>query len=190
MRCAAAYSRRVGAGEVAGLLVLLGVVGVLTAIVGSGIEAGPVKFPAIPGSRQKPLAVASVLVAAGGLGWWVVQQRSGSEGGAETTVATEAARTSHLRISLIPAESSVRVGDTLAVRAEVYDSRGQQLGRGQCQLDWRDEATGWNETTPCVATASEPSVTKPGPHRVTAQAEGLAGLDARGSGAVRVTVRS
>jgi hypothetical protein len=56
---------RVDAGQVAGLLVLLGVVGVLAAIAGSGIEAGPVKFPSIPGSRQKPLALASVVVIAG-----------------------------------------------------------------------------------------------------------------------------
>jgi len=36
------------------------VVGVLAAIVGSGIEAGPVKFPSIPGSRQKPLALSLI----------------------------------------------------------------------------------------------------------------------------------
>ena len=179
------------AGQVAGLLVLLGVVGVLTAIVGSGIEAGPVKFPAIPGSRQGPLAVASLLVVAGGLGWWVVQQRStGSEGRASATTAPGIARTSNLRISLIPVASSIRVGDRLAIRAEVYDSRGQQLGRGQCQLDWSDSVTKWNETTPCVATVSELSVTKPGVHRVTARAEGLGGFVARGSGAVDVIVRS
>ena len=45
------------ASDVAGLLVLLGVVGVLAAIVGSGVEAGPVKFPSIPGARQKPLRI-------------------------------------------------------------------------------------------------------------------------------------
>jgi hypothetical protein len=59
----------VEAGQVAGLLVLLAVVGVLTAIVGSGVEPGPVKLPAIPGSRQKPLALVSVLVVAGGIAW-------------------------------------------------------------------------------------------------------------------------
>ena len=177
-------------GHVAGLLVLLGVVGVLTAIVGSGIEAGPVKFPAIPGSRQKPLAVASALVVAGGLGWWVVQQRSGGSGRVSATTAPGPVRTSNLRISLIPVASSIRVGDRLAIRAEVYDSRGQQLGRGQCQLDWSDSVTKWNETTPCVATVSELSVTKPGVHRVTARAEGLGGLVANGSGAVEVIVRS
>lgn len=174
------------AGQVAGLLVLLGVVGVLTAIVGSGIEAGPVKFPSIPGSRQKPLAVASVLVVAGGLGWWVVQQRTDSS--ASSTIATGTVRTSKLRVSLIPVANSVRLGQRLAIRAEVYDSRGQQLGSGQCQLDWSDSATSWSETTPCIATASEQSVAKPGVHRVTARAEGRGGLVARGSGMVSVTV--
>ena len=54
------------AGQVAGLLGVVGVVGVL---VGSGVEPGPVKLPAIPGSRQKPLALVSVLVVAGGIAW-------------------------------------------------------------------------------------------------------------------------
>ena len=70
------------AGQVAGLLVLLGVVGVLAAIVGSGVEAGPVKFPSIPSSRQKLLAVTSIAVIVGGVVWWIVQQHQPTQGGA------------------------------------------------------------------------------------------------------------
>lgn len=175
------------AGQVAGLLVLLGVVGVLAAIVGSGVEAGPVKFPSIPGSRQKPLAVASLVVIAGGVVWWAVQQQTGAHTAGATTAAGSAA-TGKLRVSLIPAASSIRVGDRLSVQAEVYNSLGQQLGRGQCRLSWRDAATDWNATTPCIATVSEPSLTKPGPHRVVARAEGLGGLLAQGTGSVDITV--
>ena len=177
------------AGQVAGLLVLLGVVGVLTAIVGSGIEAGPVKFPSIPGSRQKPLALVSVLVVAGGISWWVVQQQDGGNA-ATATLTSGTPPTGRLRVSLIPAASSVRVGDRLSIRAEVYDSRGQQLGSGQCQLDWSDSASNWTAATPCVATAIERSATGPGVHRVTARAQGLGGLLAQGSGSVEVTVGS
>ena len=177
------------AGQVAGLLVLLGVVGVLTAIVGSGIEAGPVKFPSIPGSRQKPLALVSVLVVAGGISWWVVQRQDGGNAGT-ATLTSRTPPTGRLRVSLIPAASSVRVGDRLSIRAEVYDSRGQQLGSGQCQLDWSDSASNWTAATPCVATAIERSATGPGVHRVTARAQGLGGLLAQGSGSVEVTVGS
>jgi hypothetical protein len=179
----------VDAGQVAGLLVLLGAVGVLTAIIGSGVEAGPVKFPSIPGSRQKPLALASILVVAGGVTWWVVQQHTRGEA-ATATLTAESTPTGKLRISLIPVANSVRVGDSLSIRAEVYESTGQQLGRGQCQLDWSDSATDWKATTPCIATAIEPSAAKPGIHHVTAKAQGLGGLLAEGSGAVDVTVRS
>lgn len=177
------------AGQVAGLLVLLGVVGVLAAIVGSGVEAGPVKFPSIPGSRQKPLALASVAVIAGGVVWWAVQQQTDAHTAGATTTAGSAA-TGKLRVSLIPAASNIRVGDRLSVQAEVYNSLGQQLGRGQCRLSWRDAATDWNATTPCIATVSEPALTKPGPHRVVARAEGLGGLLAQGTGSVDITVTS
>lgn len=176
------------AGQVAGLLVLLGVVGVLTAIVGSGIEAGPVKFPSIPGSRQKPLALASVLVVAGGVSWWAIQQQSGSNA-VTSGAATGPAPNGKLRVSLIPVASGIRLGDRLSIRAEVYNSLGQQLGHGQCQLDWTDAVTGSTATTPCIATFSEPSATKPGIHRVVVRAQGLGGLLAQGSGAVDVTVR-
>jgi hypothetical protein len=179
------------AGQVAGLLVLVGVVGVLTAIVGSGIEAGPVRFPAIPGSRQKPLALASVLVVAGGISWWVVQQHgAANERAATGTSGAQTAPTSRLRVSLIPVSNAVHVGERLSVRAEVYDSRGQQLGSGQCRLDWSDAASSWKATTPCIATAVEPTATTPGVHHLTARAEGLGGLLARGSGAVDVAVGS
>jgi hypothetical protein len=178
----------VDAGQVAGLLVLLGVVGVLTAIVGSGIEAGPVKFPSIPGSRQKPLAVASVLVVAGGISWWVVQRTTGNEQTVATTNAPPP--TEKLTISLIPESNDVHVGDDLMVSAEVSDSNGQQLGPGQCELDWRDSATNWHPTTRCFVTATEHSVTKPGVHHIIVSARGLGGLLARGSGTVDVTVGS
>lgn len=177
------------AGQVAGLLVLLGVVGVLAAIVGSGIEAGPVKFPSIPGSRQKPLALASILVVAGGISWWVVQQTTGSDK-ATTTTSTSPPPTGKLSISLIPKPNVVHVGDSLRVTAEVSDSNGQQLGVGQCELDWKDSATSWQRATGCKATATEGSVAKPGVHRITVEARGLGGLLARGSGSVPVTVSS
>ncbi len=176
------------AGQVAGLLVLLGVVGVLTAIVGSGVEAGPVKFPSIPRSRQKPLAVASVLVVAGGISWWVVQQTTGNgQAGPGTTASPP---THKLTVSLIPEANVVRVGGNLTVSAEVSDSNGQQLGSGQCELDWKDSDTAWQRVTVCGGTATEPRVTEPGVHHITVEAHGLGGLLARGSGTVPVTVSS
>jgi hypothetical protein len=177
----------VDAGQVAGLLVLLGVVGVLAAIVGSGIEAGPVKFPSIPGSRQKPLAVASVLVVAGGISWWVVQQTTGGRNATTTTPPP----TKKLTISLIPTSNDVHVGDDLKIKAEVSDSNGQQLGTGQCELDWRDSKTTWAPTTTCEGPGIERSITKAGVHNITVTARGLGGLLAHGSSRpLRVTVRS
>jgi hypothetical protein len=180
----------VDAGQVAALLVLFGVVGVLAAIVGSGIEAGPVKFPSIPGPRQKLLAVASIGVIAGGVVWWALQQRSGDEH-ATTSSATGANETPSetLRVSLIPRASRIRVGDRLSIQAEVYNSLGQQLGRGQCRLSWRDAVTSWSATTTCVTTVSEPGIATPGTHHVVARAEGLGGLLAHGEGSVDVTVQ-
>lgn len=175
------------AGQVAGLLVLLGVVGVLAAIVGSGIEAGPVKFPSIPGSRQKPLAVASVLVVAAGISWWVVQQRTGIGNATTTSVPPP---TERLTISLIPSSSDVHVGDDLKITAEVSDSNGQQLGTGQCELDWKDSKTRWDRNTTCGGTATEQSVTKAGVHDITVTAQGLGGLRAHGSRILPVTISS
>jgi hypothetical protein len=177
----------VDAGQVAGLLVLLGVVGVLAAIVGSGVEAGPVKFPSIPGSRQKPLAVASVLVVAGGISWWVLQQTTG--GGTAATTNTPP-RTEELTISLIPSSNDVHVGDDLKITAEVSDSNGQQLGTGQCELDWKDSKTSWDSTTRCGGTALQHSVAGTGVHEITVTAQGLGGLRARGSRTLPVTVKS
>lgn len=176
------------AGQVAGLLVLLGVVGVLAAIVGSGIEAGPVKFPSIPGSRQKPLAVASVLVVAGGISWWVAQQTTGGRNAATTTTPPP---TKKLNISLIPTSNDVHVGDDLKIKAEVSDSNGQQLGTGQCELDWRDSKTTWAQTTTCEGPGIERSITKAGVHTITVTARGLGGLLAHGtSRPLRITVSS
>ena len=175
------------AGQVAGLLVLLGVVGVLAAIVGSGIEAGPVKFPSIPGSRQKPLAVASVLVVAGGISWWVVQQTTGGRNATTTTPPP----TKKLTISLIPSSNDVRVGDDLKIAAEVSNSNGQQLGTGQCELDWRDSKTTWAPVTTCEGPGIERSITKAGVHDITVTARGLGGLRAHGSSRpLRVNVSS
>jgi hypothetical protein len=168
----------VDAGQVAGLLVLLGVVGVLAAIVGSGIEAGPVKFPSIPGSRQKPLAVASVLVVAGAISWWAVQQTTG---GRSATTTTTPPPTKKLNISLIPTSNDVHVGDDLKIKAEVSNSKGQQLGTGQCELDWRDSKTAWAPTTTCEGPGIERSITEAGVHEITVTARGLGGLRAHGS---------
>jgi hypothetical protein len=178
----------VDAGQVAGLLVLLGVVGVLAAIVGSGIEAGPVKFPSIPGSRQKPLAVVSVLVVAGGISWWVVQQTTGAGNAATTNTPPPSEK---LNISLIPSSNDVHVGDDLKIMAEVADSNGQQLGAGQCELDWKDSKTSWAPTTTCGGTHTEYSITKAGVHAITVTAHGLGGLLAHGrSKPLHVTVSS
>ena len=175
------------AGQVAGLLVLLGVVGVLAAIVGSGIEAGPVKFPSIPGSRQKPLAVVSVLVVAGGISWWVVQQTTGGRNATTTTPPP----TEKLTISLIPSSNDVHVGDDVKITAEVSDSNGQQLGTGQCELDWRDSKTTWAPVTTCEGPGIERSITKAGVHDITVTARGLGGLRAYGSSRpLRVNVTS
>lgn len=175
------------AGQVAGLLVLLGVVGVLAAIVGSGIEAGPVKFPSIPGSRQKPLAVASALVVAGGISWWVVQQ---TKAGGNATKTNTPPPTEKLTISLIPSSNDVHVGDDLKIAAEVADSNAQSLGTGQCELDWKDSKTSWAPTTTCGGTATEHSVAEAGVHKITVTAHGLGGLRAHGSRTLPVTVSS
>jgi hypothetical protein len=176
----------VDAGQVAGLLVLLGVVGVLTAIVGSGIEAGPVKFPSIPGSRQKPLAVASVLVVAGGISWWVVQRTPGN-GQAATTNTPPLTNT--LKVSVIPTPSYVDVGDTITLKAAVFDSNNGQLGTDQCELHWSDSRTNWTETTGCGPRGTERLVTHPGIHTIKAVAIGVRGIDARGQAKATVTVR-
>lgn len=175
------------AGQVAGLLVLLGVVGVLAAIVGSGLEAGPVKFPSIPGSRQKPLAVASVLVVAGGISWWVVQQTTAGVSAATTNTPPA---TEKLAISLIPSSNDVHVGDDVKITAEVSDSNGQQLGPGQCELDWKDSKTSWDATTRCGGAAIQHSVTTAGIHDITVTARGLGGLHAHASRTLPVTVSS
>ena len=176
------------AGKVAGLPVLLGVVGVLAAIVGSGLEAGPVKFPSIPGSRQKPLALASVLVVAGGISWWVVQQ---TRGGANATTTNAPPPTEKLHISLIPSPTDVHVGDDLKIVAEVSYSNAQQLGTGQCELDWKDSKTNGVWTTTCGGRpVTEYSVTKAGVHDIRVTAHGLGGLRAHGSTSRPVTVGS
>jgi hypothetical protein len=177
------------ADEVAGLLVLLGVVGVLAAIVGNGIAVGPVKFPRIPSSRQKLLAAASAVVIFGGV-WWVVQQGSGNgahSGGNPTQSETRA--TGRLRLALLPAPNEASVGETVTVGATVYDSLGQQLGNGQCLINWSDRLSQWTATTGCIAKVSERSVSKAGVHVIVAKAEGTAGVVGAGEAEVRITVR-
>jgi hypothetical protein len=176
------------ASDVAGLLVLLGVVGVLAAIVGSGIEAGPVKFPSIPGARQKPLALASALVAVGGLSWWIVQQTEGASTTTPPARSDTATAGKRLRVVLIPADSNRRLGQRLAVRSEVYETNGQQLGNGQCVLTWKDAANTSTATTGCTGTFAEPSVRPGGAHHITAAAQGTGGLLASGRGAVDIIV--
>lgn len=177
------------ADEVAGLLVLLGVVGVLAAIVGNGIAVGPVKFPRIPSSRQKLLAAASAAVIVGGV-WWVIQQGSGNgahSGGNPTQSETRA--TGRLRLALLPASNEASVGETVTVSASVYDSLGQQLGNGQCLINWSDTLSDWTATTGCIATVSDRSVPKAGIHVIVAKAEGTAGVVGAGKAEVRITVR-
>lgn len=177
------------ASQVAGLLVLLGVVGVLAAIVGSGIQAGPVKFPSIPGSRQKPLAFACAIVIAGGSTWWAVQQQSGESGNSTTETSSTPPPSGKLRVSLIPAQSNIRPGNTIVVHAEVYNSLGNQLGIGECQLSWSDTLTDQTATTRCIAKFTERAVSQPGVHLIRTRAQGLGGLLARGVGSVKVMVR-
>jgi hypothetical protein len=53
-------------------------------------------------------------------------------------VANTPPPTEKLTISLIPSSNDVHVGDDLKITAEVSNSNGQQLGAGQCELDWKD----------------------------------------------------
>ena len=176
------------AGKVAGLLVLLGVVGVLAAIVGSGLEAGPVKFAAIPGPRQKLLAAVSVAVIVGGVVWWVVQQPRPAGRPKASAVAVAPGT---LRIVLVPSSGNLRVGDTLSVSSNVMDADGG-LGTDPGVLPWRDDVGSRlvrSDTTKCLATFTEPSVSVAGIHRISARAEGLAGASGTGARSVEVTVQ-
>jgi hypothetical protein len=179
------------AGNVAGLLVLLGVVGVLAAIVGSGLEAGPVKFPSIPSSRQKLLAGASIAVLLGGVGWEIVLQQQKDTATPSTTNAAKATVTpGTLRILLLPTSSDLRVGDTLAVGSTVIDSDGE-IGTDQCVLTWHDEVESKlvrSDTTKCDATFKEPAVSKAGVHHITVTGEGQHGSSGTGRRSIDVTV--
>lgn len=177
------------AGQAAGLLVLLGVVGVLAAIVGSGLEAGPVKFPSIPRSRQKPLALASAVVIVGGAVWWVLQRQSGTGAKAPSgTGQTGPAPTGTLTVVLIPPNQNLRIGDPLPIQSQVDDSNSNQLGNGQCVMHWSDPASSFTQTTGCNATVTEPPLSAPGVHLITVKADGISGLHATGVGRVSVTV--
>ena len=175
------------AGKAAGLLVLLGVVGVLAAIVGSGIEAGPVKFRTIPRSRQVLLAVASVCVIAGGVGWWAVQ-RSGPGSIASATGVN--VPKGGLRVVLIPKRGNIARGEPIAVTSQVMDKDGG-IGTSQCAMHWQDVVHGVvvrSDTTECDATFTEPSADRAGVHTITARVEGTAGANGSGKGTVSVTV--
>jgi hypothetical protein len=174
------------AAQVAGLLVLLGVVGVLAAIVGSGIQAGPVKFPSIPSSRQKLLAITSVAVVVGGVIWSVSQRDPGSK----TDIAAPALPKGGLRIVLVPRHGNVTVGDDIGIASTVVDKDGG-LGDGQCAMSWRDVVDGKlvrEDTTPCDGTFTEPSASKVGVHRVNVSVEAMAGATGTGTRTVNVIV--
>lgn len=175
------------AGQVAGLLVLLGVVGVLAAIVGSGLEAGPVKFPSIPSSRQKLLAGASIAVIAGGVGWWAVQQQPAKS---TAKVAKPTITPGTLHIVLLPSNTNLRVGETLSITSTVADSDGE-IGVDQCVLTWRDEVNSKlvrADTTRCNATFTEQSVAMEGVHRITVTGEGMHGSSGSGTRSVDINV--
>jgi hypothetical protein len=174
------------AAQVAGLLVLLGVVGVLAAIVGSGIQAGPVKFPSIPSSRQKLLAVTSIAVAIGGVVWSLSQHQPSGDAG----VATQTVPKGGLRIVLIPTHANVSAGDDIAVASNVIDRDGG-LGYAQCAMRWRDVVDGKlvrEDTTNCNGTFTEPNASAMGIHRISVSAEGLNGGIGSGTRAVNVIV--
>jgi hypothetical protein len=176
------------AGQVAGLLVLLGVVGVLAAIVGAGLQAGPVKFPSIPPSRQRPLAVVSVLVVAGAAAWWAIQRHADS--GKATPQTNAVSRSGGLRVLLTPSSGNIRVGQALAVTSYVGDAGGQ-IGSSQCVMTWKDLVTGrvvYSDTTDCDATFRWTSVRPAGVHHITASAEGVRGAQGTGSRTVEVSV--
>jgi hypothetical protein len=153
-------------------------------------RSGAGQVPSIPGSRQKPLALASAVVIVGGVLWWAVQQQSGIRTRTPSIAGhSGAVANGKLRVVLLPARNNVRVGDALSVSAEVYDSLGDQLGTGQCVLTWSDRAVSdWKPTTQCIATASERSVSKAGVHRIVADADGRGGILATGRGSAVVTV--
>jgi hypothetical protein len=177
------------AGQVAGLLVLLGVVGVLAAIVGTGLQAGPVKFPSIPNSRQRPLAAVSLLVVAGAAAWWAIQRHSGV-GEATTTQTSTTAQSSPLRVLLTPSSGNIRLGKALSVTSYVGDAGGQ-IGNGQCVMTWKDRVAGrvvYGDTTDCDATFRLTSVRPAGMHNITASVEGIRGAQGTGSRTVEVTV--
>lgn len=174
------------AAQVAGLLILLGVVGVLAAIVGSGIRAGPVTFPSIPSSRQKLLAVTSVAVVAGGVAWSLSQ--SGGGGGADT--ATTTFPKGGLRVILIPNHANAKLGDDIVVTSSVDDKDGG-LGDSQCAMRWQDivdRRVVWEDTTPCQGTFEEPNVSHIGLHRISVAVEAMAGAHGTGNRAVDVNV--
>jgi hypothetical protein len=90
---------------------------------------------------------------------------------------------------LIPSSSNIRLGQAISVRSAVYNSLGQQLGTGQCELKWSDTLSGWNATTGCDATVAEPAVSSPGIHHILAEADESGGNFATGRGSTQVTVR-
>jgi hypothetical protein len=115
-----------------------------------------------------------------------VQQTTGGVDAATTSTPP----TEKLTVSLIPTSNDVHVGDDLKITAEVSDSNGQQLGTGQCELDWKDSKTSWVSTTTCGGPATEHSVAKAGVHDITVTARGLGGLRAHGSRTRPVIVSS
>ena len=117
------------------------------------------------------------------------RQQSGAEAQTPATAAQRGpSAVGKLRVVLIPASNNTRVGESISVRSEIYDSSGQ-LGNGQCVLKWTDRASNWNDTTECNAASTEPGVSKAGVHRIDVEADGTHGTVATGKESVEVTVR-
>jgi hypothetical protein len=176
------------AAQVAGLLVLLGVVGVLAAIVGSGIQAGPVKFPSIPSSRQKLLAVTSIAVVVGGVVWSLSQRDQGRTGDSTTPAAPNAG----LRVILVPNHANAAVGEDIVVTSSVDDNQFRvPLDPGQCAMSWRDVVHGKlvrEDTTKCQGSFTEPNTSEVGVHHISVRAESMAGGSGTGTRSVDVIV--
>jgi hypothetical protein len=137
--------------------------------------------PAVPGRHRRRwllgVVVAVVLAAASVLAW----RLSTSGGGGPTANRT-------LGVVLIPSNSNPRVGEAISVQSEVYNSLGQELGTGQCELKWSDSLSGWRATTECDATVSEPAASSAGVHFIVAEADERGGNFATGRGSAQVTV--
>jgi hypothetical protein len=140
---------------------------------------------------KKRLALASLLVIAGGAVWWVVQHYDTKS--AKTAVTTTPVQPGKLRVTLTPVGGiSIPLGETLSVNSEVAASDGL-LGTSDCVMSWNDEVRGnsvFRDRTGCDATFEYASVAQTGTHHITARAQGRAGGHGNGTGSVDVYVSS